>query len=51
MNNIFIKENTIFEKNVQINQNLLVENVTSLNSTSISNDLNVNNLNTFGVSY
>ena len=49
MDNIFIKENTIFEKNVQINKNLLVENVTSLNSINISNNLNVNNLNTFGL--
>lgn len=49
MDNIFIKENAVFEKNVLINENLLVENVISSNSSSVTNDLNTNNLNTFGL--
>jgi hypothetical protein len=44
-----ISNDTIFQKNVQIDHNLLVNNSVGIKSLNVENDLNSNNLNTFGL--
>ena len=49
-NIIIVEENTIFKKNVEIDNNELIGNVLSINSgVSIGGDLNTNNINSFGL--